>query len=124
MIEMLHPSTLADGTLSAAGREMMDRYRTGRDPFQGMVNLTDLDRRRANTFMLLGYNPLRPTPHADGLMPVFAGDLRPDQGLSDPTRQVMVFEPEVLHLSPHVTQGFCRARPWGATPGAFGLPGH
>lgn len=111
-IEMLHSSPIADGTRRAAGREMLNRYRTGRDPFQGMVNLTDLDRRRASTFMLHGYNPLYPTPHSDGRMPVFAGDLRPDQGLSNPARQVMIFEPEVLTLSPHVAPGFSRARPW------------
>lgn len=107
-IEMLHSSPLADGTLTAAGRQMMNRYWTGRDPFKGMINLTDHDRRRATAFMDVGINPLRPGYNPEGLRNVYAGDYKPDQPVGGNVN--MVFDADWVHRSPQIVP-MDRSRP-------------
>ncbi len=119
-LELFHPSPLADGTLTAAGRQMMNRWRTGRDPFKGYVNMTPHDKRRATAFMIAGYNPLRPGRSPQGLTPVYAGDLKPHQGVKP--HQEMVFDPDPVYRSPQIVPAGPRNRPWTAAPGGAFAP--
>lgn len=115
-VEMLHSSPLADGTLRAAGRQMLEDQRAGRDPFRSYRMMTPLDYRRATTFMALGLNPLDPGYSPEGRRYVYSEDLRPDAPVG---QRHVVFPPDYVHLSPEIIPA-SRARPWTAAPGGFG----
>ena len=103
--DMLIPSPLADGTRAAVGREMLRRQRMGKDPFFSSAGrFSPHERRRAETFMGLGINPLRPGVDKWSGKPIrYAGDMTPNAPLG--SERHWVFEPEIVHRSPTIHYG-------------------
>ncbi len=108
--EVLRPSPLGISTVGGVGREMLRRWRTGQDPWirEAQPYLrTPNDWRRANTFMMLGINPLRGGFDRQGRQYRFAGDVGPNTPLNP--KHHWVFEPEHIGLSSRNT---LRERPF------------